>query len=442
HMFKPSINLQYIKDNKTMIQENANKRNTQIDVGAIVDLYDRYRGVKKEIDSVRARKNAIAANVKAKTTTSEQRAQLVEQGKRVKEMLVQMELDHDRMLNELTSEALKIPNDTHPDSPVGPETCARTILEVGQKPTFAGFTPRDHIELGESLGMLLPASQTSGHKYYYFTRDAAMLEMALSYWAFSTMQMRHGFTPVITPDVVHPALAEACGFQPRSDATQLYWLKDQDLCLTATAEIPLAGMHANSVLDEHQLPLKLVGFSHCFRAETGRGVFNKGIYRVHQFSKVEMFVVSTPEQSNAILEQLLQIQIELFTSLGLPFRVLDMPTEDLGAPAFRKYDIEVWIPSRNDYGEISSASSCTDYQSRRLNIKYRQSSDTPSASVSPTEFTHTLNATACAIPRIILAIMENNQQADGSVIIPEVLRPLMGGKDRILPLASSSSTSK
>eukprot|EP01133_Synstelium_polycarpum_P014801 gene14801-17500_t len=367
--------------------------------------------------------------MKTKGLTSSDRALLIDQGKQIRATLTAMEETHDSLLAALTSEALKIPNLTHPDSPVGPEECAVTLQTVGTVPTFA-FPPRDHLEIGEELGLLKSASETSGHKHYYFMREGAALEMALSFWAFSKMQHRFGFMPVITPDVIHPSLAEACGFQPRSEATQLYWLKGHDLCLTATAEIPLAGLYVNSTLDASTLPLKLVGYSHCFRAETGRGVFNKGIYRVHQFSKVEMFVVSTPEQSEAILQELLAIQVEMFTELGLPFRVLDMPTEDLGAPAYRKYDIEVWIPSRNGWGEISSASNCTDYQSRRLNIKYQDTLPSD-ANATQAQFTHTLNATACAIPRIILAILENNQQPDGSVLIPKVLQPLMGGKDRI-----------
>ncbi|EFA74821.1 hypothetical protein PPL_11854 [Heterostelium album PN500] len=434
---KPTVNFQYIKDNQVELQENAKKRNTLVDIQSIVAKYDEYRVVKREIDAVRKQKNDVAAAVKQKSLSKEERQALIDQGKQVKDRLAEMEISHDTLFNELTSEALKIPNNTHPDSPIGPEDKAVTVLNVGKIPEFNdGFQPKDHVELGESLGLLKPASHTTGHKYYYFTRDAAMLEMALSYWAFSTMQLKYGFTPIITPDVVHPALAEACGFQPRSEATQLYWMRDHELCLTATAEIPMAGIHSNSVLDQAELPLKMVGYSHCFRAETGRGVINKGIYRVHQFSKVEMFVISTPEQSESILKELLDIQIEMFSSLELPFRVLDMPTEDLGAPAYRKYDIEVWIPSRNGYGEISSASSCTDYQSKRLNIKYKHNNNNNTDNQS---FAHTLNATACAIPRIILAILENNQQPDGSVIIPKILRPLMGGKDRILPLSKNNN---
>eukprot|EP01132_Coremiostelium_polycephalum_P003599 gene3599-4481_t len=413
---KPQLNLQYIRDNHERLQDNSNKRNTKVDLQKVVNLYEQYRVIKKNLDSLRAKRNEIAATIKKLGKGKEgERNRLVELGKQVKEQLVSEELTHDQTWNEMNLEALKIPNETHPDVPIGPETCAKVLKLVGEKPALlesGQFRVLDHLELGEKLGVIKSAAHTTGHKYYYFTREGAMLEMALSFWAFSKMTNKYGFMPVITPDLVHPSLAEACGFQPRSEATQIYWVKGQDLCLAATSEIPLAGMHANSTIDSRELPIKMVGYSHCFRAETGRGVFNKGIYRVHQFSKVEMFVISTPEQSNEILDQLLEIQIEMFSELGLHFRVLDMPSEDLGAPAYRKYDIEVWIPSRNDYGEISSSSNCTDYQSRRLNMKYQINSGGSDNNNNGSHFVHTLNGTSCAIPRMILAILENNQQPD------------------------------
>jgi len=431
---KPQINFDYIKENCSSIQDNAKKRNSTVDVSHIVDLYQQYRVTKKETDTLRAKRNIVAANMKnvAKGDTKE-RNRLVEEGKFIKEQVNLCEHRFEKLHNQLYSEALKIPNNTHPDVPIGPEKNARVLEMSGEKPTHLDqFKFKDHLELGESLGVIKSAAQTTGHKFYYLTREGAMLEMALSFWAFSKMTNQHNFIPVITPDLIHPSLAEACGFQPRSEATQLFWIKDQDLCLTATSEIPLAGMYSNSQIKGAELPIRMVGYSHCFRAETGHGVHNKGIYRVHQFSKVEMFVISKPEQSDEILDQLLKIQIEMFKELGLHFRVLDMPSEDLGAPAYRKYDIEVWIPSRNDYGEISSASNCTDYQSRRLNMKYTATNG------GPTAFVHTLNGTACAIPRLILAILENNQQPDGSVLIPKVLQPFMGNKERILPLNNNN----
>lgn len=263
-----------------------------------------------------------------------------------------------------------------------------------------------------------------------------MLEMSLVNWAVSEV-MKRGFTPLTTPEIVRSSVVEKCGFQPRAANTQVYSIEGSDQCLIGTAEIPVGGIHMDSILPESSLPLKYVAFSHCFRTEAGAaGTSTRGLYRVHQFSKVEMFVLCRPEDSEAFHEELINIEEDLFTSLGLHFKVLDMASEDLGAPAFRKFDIEAWMPGLERYGEISSASNCTDYQSRRLGIRYRPESSSTNAkkgkgSSSPTQFVHTLNATACAVPRMLVCLLENYQQEDGSVIIPDALRPFMGGLQSI-----------
>jgi len=252
-----------------------------------------------------------------------------------------------------------------------------------------------------------------------------MMELALVQYAFQHC-LRKGFQPVMTPDVVRTYVAAACGYRPRGEASQVYHIKDTDKCLVGTAEIPLAGMYVDTILTAKQLPVNLVAFGHAFRHEVGhRGQETRGLYRVHQFSKVEMFSFTIPEESEAQLERMLESQVEFFTSLGLHFRVLNMPANDLGASAAKKYDIEAWMPSRDDFGEVSSASNCLDYQSRRLNIRHRL------LPTEPTTFVHTVNGTACAIPRVILALLECNQQKDGSILIPPVLQPFMGGLTHI-----------
>lgn len=243
-----------------------------------------------------------------------------------------------------------------------------------------------------------------------------------------------GFVPYSTPDLVRAPSVEKCGFQPRAEGTQVYSIEGSDLCLTGTAEIPLGAIHMDDTLAEAQLPLRLCGFGHCFRTEAGAaGAATRGLYRLHQFSKVELFILATPEQSDALHAELLEFETALFTELGLHFKVLDMPTHDLGAPAYRKFDVEAWMPGLNRYGEISSASNCTDYQARRLNIRYRPAGADAAGKKQPLRFVHTLNATACAVPRMLIAILENNQQADGSVVVPEALRPFLGGMERIGP---------
>jgi seryl-tRNA synthetase len=224
---------------------------------------------------------------------------------------------------------------------------------------------------------------------------------------------------------------EGIGFIPRGPETQIYSLENTDLCLVATAEITLGGMNRDKILDEAQLPQKYVGLSHCFRTEAGApGRDTRGLYRVHQFTKVEMFAFCVPEQSEAIHKELLRIEEAIFQGLGLPYQVIDTSTGDLGGPAYRKYDLEAWMPGRGqggEYGEETSTSNCTDYQAHRLGIRYRPQGQ------KGTRFVHTLNGTAVACSRAILAILENGQQADGSVVVPEVLRPWMLGKERIEP---------
>ncbi|KAF3658644.1 Serine--tRNA ligase [Capsicum annuum] len=284
-----------------------------------------------------------------------------------------------------------------------------------------------------------PAILVSGSKFYYLKNEAVLLEMGLVNWAVSEA-MKRGFTPLTTPEIVRSSVVEKCGFQPRGTNTQVYSIENSDQCLIGTAEIPVGGIHMDSILSESSLPLKYVAFSHCFRTEAGAaGAATRGLYRVHQFSKVEMFILCRPDESDSYHEELIGIEEELFSSLGFHFKTLDMASEDLGAPAYRKFDVEAWMPGLGRYGEISSASNCTDYQSRRLGIRYRPESSSSSSSskkgknAAPTQFVHTLNATACAVPRMIVTLLENFQQEDGSVIIPEPLRPFMGGLQIIKP---------
>lgn len=382
----------------------------------------------------------------------EQRQALIDNGKALKEQLEDLEARLASLDATLQLEGQRVPNMTHPDVPIGGEEVAKTLIEVGSPRDFGSFAPKDHLAVGEDLDLIdfEAGAIVAGTKFYYLKREAALLEMALMSFALHKAVAR-GFVPMSTPDLVRESVFEKCGFQPRAENTQIYSVKDSNLCLTGTAEIPLGGIHMDSILEEQQLPVKMVGYGHCFRTEAGAaGSASRGLYRVHQFSKVELFVLATPEQSDALHQELLDLEVEMFTELGLHFKVLDMPTADLGAPAYRKYDVEAWMPGLGRYGEISSASNCTDFQSRRLNIRYRpKAAEVETSDVAengnnnkgkkkgqkkvPTQFVHTLNATACAVPRMIVAILENFQQEDGSVVIPEALRPYMMGIDVIRP---------
>ncbi|XP_059276027.1 serine--tRNA ligase, chloroplastic/mitochondrial-like isoform X2 [Lycium ferocissimum] len=373
--------------------------------------------------------------MKGKLEPSE-RQKLIEEGKNLKEELVTLEEDLLKLTDELQQEAQSIPNMTHPDVPLGGEDSS-TVRKMVGKPAEFSFAVKDHVQLGKELDLFDfdAAAEVSGSKFYYLKNEAVMLEMGLVNWAVSEA-MKRGFTPLTTPEIVRSSVVEKCGFQPRGTNTQVYSIENSDQCLIGTAEIPVGGIHMDSILSESSLPLKYVAFSHCFRTEAGAaGAATRGLYRVHQFSKVEMFILCRPDESDSYHKELIEIEEELFSSLGFHFKTLDMATEDLGAPAYRKFDVEAWMPGLGRYGEISSASNCTDYQSRRLGIRYRPESSSPrkGKNAAPTQFVHTLNATACAVPRMMVCLLENFQQEDGSVIIPEPLRPFMDGLQIIKP---------
>ncbi len=293
------------------------------------------------------------------------------------------------------------------------------------------FQAKDHLELGKLHDLIdfEAGARVSGAGFYFLKNEAVLLELALQQFAVQKLMSR-GFVPVTTPDVATTAVLQGIGFIPRGPETQIYSIENTELNLVATAEITLGGMYADQTFDAEQLPLKLVGISHCFRTEAGAaGRASKGLYRVHQFTKIEMFAFTLPDQSDAIHEELRQLECEIFDDMEIPYRVVDTATGDLGGPAYRKYDLEAWMPGRGtagEWGEVTSTSNCTDYQARRLNIRYRNKNE------KGTHLVHTLNGTAIAISRAIIAILENHQQADGSIRIPSALAPFVGkNKDRV-----------
>ncbi|KAL6559759.1 Serine--tRNA ligase, chloroplastic/mitochondrial [Orobanche gracilis] len=426
--WKTAIDFKWIRDNTEAVAANIKNRNSNANLDLVLHLYDKLLNLQKqEVEKLRAERNAVANKMKAKLEPSE-RQKLKEEGKHLKDKLVTLEEGLLELTDELQQEAQSVPNMTHPDVPMGGEGCS----SVG-KPRDFNFSIKDHVQLGKDLDLFDfdAAAEVSGSKFYYLKNEAVMLELALVNWAVSEV-MRKGFIPLTTPEIVRSSVVEKCGFQPRGTNTQVYSIYGSDQCLIGTAEIPVGGIHMNSILAGSSLPLKYVAISHCFRTEAGAaGAATRGLYRVHQFSKVEMFILCRPEESDSFHEDLIQIEEDLFSSLGLHFKTMDMAMEGLGAPAYRKFDVEAWMPGMGRYGEISSTSNCTDYQSRRLGIRYRlePSNSNPSkqgkGNSASTQFVHTLNATACAVPRMIICLLENYQQEDGSVVVPEPLRPFM-----------------
>ncbi|XP_058219247.1 serine--tRNA ligase, chloroplastic/mitochondrial-like isoform X1 [Rhododendron vialii] len=437
--WKAAIDFKWIRDNKAAVAVNVKNRNSNANLELVLDLYERMLNVQKEVERIRAERNVVANKMKGKLEPSE-RQKLIEEGKNLKEGLVTLEEDLLKLTEELQQEAQRIPNMTHPEVPVGGEDCSALRKMIGSPRGF-GFPIKDHVQLGKDLDLIEfdAAAGVSGSKFYYLKNEAVLLEMALINWTIMEV-MRRGFTPLITPEIVRSSVVEKCGFQPRGENTQVYSIEGSDQCLIGTAEIPVGGIHMDSILTESALPLKYVAYSHCFRTEAGAaGTATRGLYRVHQFSKVEMFILCRPEESDSYHEELIGIEEDLFSSLGFHFKTLDMASVDLGAPAYRKFDVEAWMPGLGRFGEISSASNCTDYQSRRLGIRYRpeaSSSTNPQkgkGNLAPPQFVHTLNATACAVPRMMICLLENYQQEDGSVIVPEPLRPFTGGLEVITP---------
>ncbi|XP_032028888.1 serine--tRNA ligase, mitochondrial isoform X3 [Hylobates moloch] len=325
-------------------------------------------------------------------------------------------------------QALKLPNQTHPDVPVGDESQARVLHVVGDKPVFS-FQPRGHLEIGEKLDIIRQKrlSHVSGHRSYYLRGAGALLQHGLVNFTFNKL-LRRGFTPMTVPDLLRGAVFEGCGMTPNANPSQIYNIdpaRFKDLNLAGTAEVGLAGYFMDHTVAFRDLPVRMVCSSTCYRAETNTGQEPRGLYRVHHFTKVEMFGVTGPglEESSQLLEEFLSLQMEILTELGLHFRVLDMPTQELGLPAYRKFDIEAWMPGRGRFGEVTSASNCTDFQSRRLHIMFQ-------TEAGELQFAHTVNATACAVPRLLIALLESNQQKDGSVLVPPALQPYLG-TDRI-----------
>ncbi len=424
------LDYKFIKENLAAVKENIRNRNMTADADAVVRLFDRRTECVTRLQKLQQRRNENAQAMKRKPDETA-RKELVEAGKRIRDEIAAAEKELSEIEPELEEAARQIPNMAHPKAPVGKLDSENLEVKRTGTPREFGFEPKDHVRLGEELDLIDfdRATKVSGPKFYYLKNEAVFLEQALIMYALNVLR-KHQFTMFVTPDIAKEEILKGIGFNPRGNESNVYAIENEGSCLVATAEITLGGFHSGEILDKSKLPLLYGGLSHCFRREAGAaGQFSKGLYRVHQFDKVEMFAYTTPEQSDEIHEKLREIEEEIFTGLGLPFRVVDTCTGDLGAPAYRKWDLEAWMPGRNggEYGEVTSTSNCTDYQARRLNIKFKDDD-------GRNKYVHTLNGTAVAAGRAMLAILENYQNEDGSVTIPQALVPYCGF-DRIGPKA-------
>lgn len=414
-----------IVDNAELVKENCRRRGVSCEVDRLIELETRRRAKLQESQELNRQANDVSKLI-GKAQSAEERDQLKDQGRQLREQKDAAQAEHDSLDAEAHALQALIPNLTHPAAPVGRDDTANTEVARGKSPVpNFNFPPKDHVELARihDLVDFESGARVAGAGFYFLKNEAVLLELALQQFAVQRL-VQKGFIPVSTPDVAHTQILNGTGYIPRGPETQIYSIENTDLNLVATAEITLGGMLADQTVDAEELPIKLVGISHCFRTEAGAaGRASKGLYRVHQFTKIEMFAFTLPDQSDAMHDELRDIECELFDAMEIPYRVVDTATGDLGGPAYRKYDLEAWMPGRGDggqWGEVTSTSNCTDFQARRLNVRYRVKGE------KGTHLLHTLNGTAIAISRAIIAILENNQQADGTIHIPKVLQPWVG----------------
>ncbi|MFA7314852.1 MAG: serine--tRNA ligase [Candidatus Magasanikbacteria bacterium] len=412
------LDIKFIRDNSELVKKNCQNRKVKVDIDKLLDLDIQKREKMQEVEELRFKRN----NGSKGKPSEDEIKQMREVGEKIKFLEEELKTIEENYLNLM----LQVPNMTHEKSPVGGEEDFTVIEERGVIPSF-DFEAKDHEELMINLDLVdfERGAKVTGSKFYFFKNDIVKLNQAMLNYGMEILE-KHGYSLIETPDLAKHEILLGAGFNPRGNEKQIYNLADEDLSLVGTAEITMLGYHANEVLDLNGGPKKYAAMSHCFRTEAGAyGRTSKGLYRVHQFTKLEMFIFCKPEDSEKLHQELLSIEKEICDGLEIPYRVIDIPTGDLGGPAFRKYDLEAWMTmkaengTKGGYGEITSTSNCTDYQARRLNIKYKNDE-------GKNEFVHTLNGTAVVLSRFPIAILENNQQSDGSIKIPKVLQKFVG----------------
>jgi seryl-tRNA synthetase len=410
------LDIRFIRENIDLVKKNTEERNID---ASIVDSWlqadQKRKNLTQQIDDIRRQKN-----MGSKDMDEVQRAKIIAS----KKELAEYEHELQGIEAEWSDYLAQIPNIHFKDVPVGKTEDENEVIFQSPKLTKFNFTPKNHFDLAVERKLIdfERGAKVAGSQFYYIQGDLVLLEMAVIQFVFD-IAIRHGYQPLHTPDLARSRFYLGTGYSPRGDEAQTYEMKDEDLGLIATSEVTTAGYHADETLNIADLPIKYISLSHCFRKEAGAyGKYSKGLYRTHQFTKLEMFAFSTPEQSNDLHEEILKIEEEILKELEIPYRILNICSGDLGAMAAKKYDLEAWMPGRGDFGEVTSASNCTDYQARNLNIRFKDGQN-------KSQYAHMLNGTAAALSRMLIAIIENYQQEDGSIIVPEALRKYMlGGK--------------
>ena len=410
------LDIRFIRDNQDLVQQNAQKKGYTVDVAQLIKLDEEIKNIKRDADSLRERRNKIASTLKSGQLDQN----LIEEGKQIKLDISNIEANLDKLEADFQLVISGIPNIVQDDVPLGGEDDSAEIKRWGEPKTNA----LDHLDLALSRDWIdfERGAKVAGNKFYYLKGDLALLENAIYQFALNFV-IQKGFNFMTVPHMVSSKVLTGTGFSPRtSDQSDEYGIDGEDLSLIATAEIPLTGYHSDEIISEDDLPLLYAGYSPCYRKEAGAyGKHTRGLFRVHQFNKLELYAYTLPEKSKEMHESILAIEEEIWQQLKIPYRVVNIAAGDLGSPAAKKYDIEYWSPVDKKYRELTSCSNCTDYQTRNLNIRLKRRDGT-------IEMLHSLNGTAVSLARSLVAVLENYQTDDGKILVPEVLQPYMFGR--------------
>lgn len=415
------LDINFIRENRKLVETSAKEKGYKLDFDALLKLDDSRRELLKKVEDLRKQKNNNAAKLKGIKGKPDQ--SLIDAGKKIKEELAGLEKSLSEKESELKTILKSVPNIIFEDVPLGDEECSVEVKKWGDHRDHAKAV--DHLDFATDRDWVdfERGAKVAGAKFYYLKGNLALLENALLQFGLSKV-LEHGFTFMTVPDLVSSKVLEGCGFNPRtSDQSDEYYVEGEDLALIATAEMPLTGYHMDEIIDEDKLPLLYAGYSACFRKEAGAyGKYTRGLFRVHQFNKLEMYAFCLPEQSKEIHEKILAIEEDIWQSLKIPYHIINIAAGDLGAPAAKKYDLEYWSPVNEKYQELTSCSNCTDFQARAVNCRVRRKD-------GKIEFVHTLNGTAISLARAIVAVIENYANADGTFTVPEVLKPYLNNKE-------------
>ena len=413
------LDVKFIRENLELVEKSAREKGYKVDVKEVVRLDDERKAVLAEVEDLRRRRNEVAAKMKGGKPAPE----LIAEGKKLKEELAEKEQLLDKAQKELDALIKSVPNIIFDDVPLGGEEDSVEVKTWGEHHEEGV----DHLDFAVSRDWVdfERGAKVAGSKFYYLKGELALLENALLQYGLSKV-LEHGFTYMTVPDMVSSRILEGCGFNPRSsEQSDEYYVEGEDLAMIATAEMPLTGYHMDEIIDEEKLPLLYAGYSPCFRKEAGTyGKYTRGLFRVHQFNKLEMYVFCLPENSKEMHEKLLKIEEEIWQGLEIPYHIVNIAAGDLGAPAAKKYDMEYWSPVNQKYQEITSCSNCTDFQARAVNVRVRRKDGS-------IEFVHTLNGTAIPLARALVVTLENYATSDGKLKVPKVLQPYLGGREEL-----------